>query len=92
MNATTLTLPQQMTRIDRSARQWLMSKLKSLPIGHLTVIERYDDQQASDQPRSDSHQSVQKNITRVGSSEDGQIKATVIINDGRFFCTNAKRR
>ncbi|MDR9828136.1 cyclopropane-fatty-acyl-phospholipid synthase family protein [Vibrio sp. FNV 38] len=90
MNATTLTFPQQMTRIDRSARQWLMSKLKSLPIGHLTVIERYDDQQASDQPRSDSHQSVQKNITRVGSSEDGQIKATIIINDGRFFARMLK--
>lgn len=45
MNATTLSFPQQMSRVDRSARQWLMGKLETLPVGRLTIVERYFEQE-----------------------------------------------
>ncbi|CAM4455548.1 SAM-dependent methyltransferase [Vibrio agarivorans] len=75
MNATTLTFPQQMTRIDRSARQWLMGKLEALPVGHLTIVERYFEQQQ---------------VTTIGQRQDAEVTATIIINEGRFFARMLK--
>ncbi|MGL6257945.1 class I SAM-dependent methyltransferase [Vibrio sp. WXL210] len=70
INATTLTFPANMTRIDRSAREWIVGKLERLPKGQLTIVESYLEPQ---------------HVTKVGEPRPNEPKATLVIKDSRFF-------